>query len=80
MKGLRGVPLTTTQRQEEVRQFFCIAAELRNPETSDDRLVECLDEIEIISMRTPSPMVRQRCYELLAELYDPDQRSKDGTA
>lgn len=60
---------TAAMRQEESRQFFCISAELRNPATSDERILELLPELEAIQMHTPSAYLRARCTELL-RLFD----------
>lgn len=80
MQGARGASLTKAQREEELRQFFEIATELRNPDTPDARLLECLDDVQVIFAHTPSATLRRRCFELVAELYDPDQKQSDGTA
>lgn len=80
MRDSRGAALTKAERQEELRQFFCIAAELRNPETPDEKVLDLLDEVEAIYAHTPSKKLRRRCFELLADLFDPDQKQSDALA
>lgn len=63
------IVFTDAMRQEELRQYFLLSAELRDPNTSDAKLSECLDEIKGMRMHTPSAYLRQRCTALLA-LFD----------
>lgn len=61
------MPFTDAMLQEEVRWFFCASTEMRDPNVSDDRLLDLIDEIKGIMMHTPSALMRRRCDAMLRE-------------